>query len=188
MSRPVRPESSFPGPAFFVGVLPPPKLSARILAWQRALDHLITAPHVTLKAPGGLNVQQTLACREVCRRTPPFDLRLGGVQTFGGRVIYLAASGEGLSALHAALVAAVGTPAGEFELDNYHPHLTLALSYRPVQYPWSDVLASARIEFADLERAAVTSQVRDAALFRKNVPGQPYREAEHWALGGANPN
>ena len=188
MSRPVRPESSFPGPAFFVGVLPPPKLSARILAWQRALDHLITAPHVTLKAPGGLNVQQTLACREVCRRTPPFDLRLGGVQTFGGRVIYLAASGEGLSALHAALVAAVGTPAGEFELDNYHPHLTLALSYRPVQCPWSDVLASARIEFADLERAAVTSQVRDAALFRKNGPGQAYREAEHWALGGANPN
>ena len=110
MSRPVRPEPSFPGPAFFVGVLPPPELSARILAWQRALDHLITAPHVTLKAPGGLNAQQTLACREVCRRTPPFDLRLGGVQTFGGRVIYLAASGEGLSALHTALVAAVPVP------------------------------------------------------------------------------
>ena len=183
MSRPVRPESSFPGPAFFVGVLPPPELSARILAWQRALDHLITAPHVTLKAPGKLNAQQTLACREVCRRTPPFDLRLGGVQTFGGRVIYLAASGEGLSALHAALVAAVGIPAGEFELDNYHPHLTLALSYRPVQHPWPDVLASARIEFADLERAAVTGQVLDAALFRKDVPGQPYQEAEYWALG-----
>ena len=182
MRRPVRPDPSFPGPAFFVGVLPPPELSARILAWQRALGHVITTPHVTLKAPGGLNAQQALACREVCRRTPPFDLWLGGVQTFGGRVIYLAASGKGLSALHAALVAAVGTPAGEFELDNYHPHLTLALGYRPVRYPWPDVLASAYSEFADLERAAVTCQVRDAALFRKDVPGQPYLEAERWAL------
>ncbi|WP_310583133.1 2'-5' RNA ligase family protein [Deinococcus sp.] len=128
--------------------------------------------------------QQALACREVCRRTPPFDLWLGGVQTFRGRVIYLAASGKGLSALHAALVAAVGTPAGEFELDNYHPHLTLALGYRPVRYPWPDVLASAYSEFADLERAAVTCQVRDAALFRKDVPGQPYLEAARWALDG----
>ena len=184
MRRPVRPDPSFPGPAFFVGVLPPPELSARILAWQRALGHVITTPHITLKAPGGLNAQQALACREVCRRTPPFDLWLGGVQTFRGRVIYLAASGKGLSALHAALVAAVGTPAGEFELDNYHPHLTLALGYRPVRYPWPDVLASAYSEFADLERAAVTCQVRDAALFRKDVPGQPYLEAARWALDG----
>ena len=184
MRRPVRPDPSFPGPAFFVGVLPPPELSARILAWQRALGHVITTPHVTLKAPGELNAQQALACREVCRRTPPFDLWLGGVQTFRGRVIYLAASGKGLSALHAALVAAVGTPAGEFELDNYHPHLTLALGYRPVRYPWPDVLASAYSEFADLERAAVTCQVRDAALFRKDVPGQPYLEAARWALDG----
>ncbi|WP_310583132.1 hypothetical protein [Deinococcus sp.] len=38
-----------------MGVLPPPELSARILAWQRALGHVITTPHITLKAPGGLN-------------------------------------------------------------------------------------------------------------------------------------
>ena len=179
MSRPVRPE-----PSFFVGVLPPPVVSARILAWQLALGHVITAPHVTLKAPGNLNAEQVLACREVCRRTPPFDLQLGGVQTFGQRVIYLAAGGEGLSALHAALVAAVGDPAGEFELDQYHPHLTLALSYRPLQLPWPDVLASAQTEFADLELAELDFQVQHAVLFRKDAPGQPYREAERWALGG----
>lgn len=165
-------------------MLPPPELSARILAWQQALGHAITAPHVTLKAPGGLNAQQIPACREVCRRTPPFGMRLGGVQTFGGRVVHLAAIGEGLSALHAALVAAVGTPAGEFELDHYHPHLTLALSYRPIQLPWPDVLASAQTEFADLELAELVFQVQEAVLFRKDVPRQPYQEAERWALGG----
>lgn len=184
MSRPLRAEPSLSGPTFFVGVLPPPVLSARILAWQLALGHVITAPHVTLKAPGNLNAEQLLACREVCRRTPPFDLRLSGVQTFGQRVIYLAAGGEGLPALHGALVAAVGHPAGEFELDHYHPHLTLALSYRPIQLPWPDVLASAHREFADLGRAPLTSQVQHAALFRKDAPGQPYREAERWALDG----
>ena len=148
------------------------------------MGHAITAPHVTLKAPGGLNAEQILACREVCLHTPPFEVQLGGVQTFEGRVIYLAASGKGLSALHAALVAAVGDPAGEFELDHYHPHLTLALSYRPIQLPWPDVLASARSEFADLERAPLAFQAQQAVLFRKDVPGQPYQVAERWALGG----
>ena len=167
-----------------MGALPPPGLNARILAWQLALGHVITAPHVTLKAPGTLNAEQLLACREVCRRTPSFDLLLRGVQTFGQRVIYLAVSGEGLPALHAALVAAVGDPAGEFELDGYHPHLTLALSYRPIQLPWPDVLASAHREFADLGRAPLTSQMQHAALFRKDMPGQPYQEAERWALDG----
>ena len=184
MSRPVRPDPSLSGPTFFVGALPLPVLSARILVWQLALGHAITAPHVTLKAPGGLNAQQILACREVCRRTPPSGLQLGGVQTFGGRVIYLAASGEGLPVLHAALVTAVGNPAGEFELGGYHPHLTLALSYRPTQLPWPDVLASAHREFADLERAPLSFKVQHAVLFRKDAPGQPYREAERWALGG----
>lgn len=184
MSGPLRAEPSPSGPTFFLGVLPPPVLSARILAWQRALGHVITAPHVTLKAPGHLSAEQLLACREVCRRTPPFNLQLGSVQTFGGRVIYLSSEGSGLAALHAALVAAVGHPAGEFELDSYHPHLTLALSYRPIQPPWPEVLASARSEFADLGRAPLTFQVRQATLFRKDTPGQPYRDAERWALDG----
>ncbi len=182
MSRPLRPEPSLSGPTFFVGALPPPVLSARILAWQHALGHAITAPHVTLKAPGRLNAEQILACREACRRTPPFGMQLGGVQTFGQRVIYLAASGEGLSALHAKLVAAVGHPVAEFELDGYHPHLTLALDHRPIRLPWPEVVASARNEFDDLERAPVVFSVQDIILFRKDAPGQPYREAERWAL------
>lgn len=172
-------------PTFFVGLIPPPEFAARVLAWQAALGHVITAPHVTLRAPR--QEQQATpalleAFRHTCARTRPFSVTLGGVGTFGERVIFLKVGEAGVGRLHADLVAASGEAPGEFELGAYHPHLTLALSWRAVRVDWADALASARAEFADLEAAPLDFTVREAALFRKTTPGEPYREAARWGF------
>jgi 2'-5' RNA ligase len=186
-------------PTFFIGVPPAPELSARIFRWQHTLEHVITVPHITLKAPGQLSAAQVAACRSVCQRTPPFVVSLGGVQTFGERVIFLdvQTTGAGLHALHSGLVKAVDDlndqpdsvdrTAG-FELERYHPHLTLALSWRPIQFKhvqdWAGVLASARAAFADLEALPLQVEMQEGVLFRKDRPGEPYQEAERWPLEG----
>ena len=48
----------------FIGVLPPEALTARVRRWQAALEHSITTPHVTLKAPGQWSAEQLAACRQ----------------------------------------------------------------------------------------------------------------------------
>ena len=183
---------------YFIGALPPAPLSARITDWQQALAHTITAPHVTLKAPGHLSAAQLDACAEVCRCAPAFEVHLGGVQTFGERVVFLEAFGAGLHALHAQLVSAVGETVTPFELSGYHPHLTLAVSWRPLQTGrleagdleanspenWAGVLSHARASFADLASSPIPFAVTEAALFRKDVPGQPYQEVTRWKLEG----
>lgn len=183
------PEHGVPTAAtFFVGLRPPPLLAERALAWQRSLGHEITEPHVTLKAPGRLSELHTAACGEVCRHAAPFPVRIGGVQTFGERVIYLRAEGAGLAALHHALVAAVGQEPGDFEMDNYHPHLTLAVNWRPMRPgvgdSWSEVRASAEAGFADLVRTPLDFTAHEVVLYRKNAPGQPYLEDRVWMLEG----
>ncbi|MGI8748603.1 MAG: 2'-5' RNA ligase family protein [Deinococcus sp.] len=173
------------GPIHFIGVRPPPELSDRVLRWQARLGHQITPPHVTLRAPPGLREAHLPACEAACEGVPSFELELGGVGTFGRRVISLSAAGPGLRRLHRALVEAVGLPSTTQELDGYHPHLTLALARRPLAGSWEDALASARAEFAKLDAQPLHFQVREAALFRKERPGQPYRVAALWPLGGA---
>ena len=167
---------------YFVGLEPPAALKERVLGWQARFEHAITAPHVTLKAPGTLTPAQRQACREAAASTEAFDAEIGGAATFGERVIFLKAGGEGLTRLHAALVAAVGEPAGPFELSGYHPHLTLLLNWRPMLGDWQGALASAHTEFADLEAQPLRFTVRQVALFQKDEAGQPYTVAERWRL------
>jgi 2'-5' RNA ligase len=183
-----------PRPTYFVGIRPPALLAQQIRLWQQQLGHVITEPHVTLKAPGTWEDRQIEECRLACQRMPRFRVRVRGVQTFGERVISLRVSGPGLNALHGSLVAAVGEAPGTFELASYHPHLTLALSWRPMQtspgassgldWPlnWVSVLASAQTEFASLETAPLEFVVREAVLYRKQRPGEPYQEAACWEL------
>ncbi len=176
--------NSFVSPTFFVGTLPPPALSVRISDWQARLEHVITAPHVTLKAPGQYRAAPLTAFGQVCGRTSPFEVAIGGVRTFPDRVIYLEAVGAGLKALHTELVAATGPPPGAFELAGYQPHLTLALGWRPLRLDWPEVLASAQEEFAALEAEPLRFTVREVVLFRKDRPGERYQEETRWKLKG----
>ena len=66
-------------PTFFVGALPPVALSRQVTAWQGRLNHVVTAPHITLKAPGRYSAEQLDGFRQVCGRTSPFEVLMAGV-------------------------------------------------------------------------------------------------------------
>lgn len=168
----------------FLGLVPPPAFAAEVLAWQAALGHRITAPHVTVKAPPGLS--DDLAWRPraeaVCAAFPPFPVTLAGVRTFGKGVIYLAVDAPAARDLHVALVDALGGPdPAAFEgRDAFVPHLTLVLARAPLAVPFGEALERARAAFA----RPVVFDATLVRLYRKPVPGGEYEPERDLPLGG----
>ena len=174
-------------PSFFIGLTPPPDFAARVLRWQAELHHAVTAPHVTVLAPaaGPPERWQSVAAA-VAPRHSPITVRLGGPNFFGSRVIFLKVDAPGLRRVHTDLVAALGEEPGEFALENYHPHLTLALAWRPMNTAWETAVAAAQREFGELDGQPLTFLARELVLFGKAEAGQPYTERGCFSLGGTS--
>ena len=174
-------------PTFFIGITPPPEFAARVLAWQAKLEHVVTAPHVTLLAPAGLPEERWQSVAEqVAARHAPAPVTLGGVDGFGDRVIFLRVDAPKLRFIHADLVATLGEAPGEFALENFHPHLTLALSWRRMNVDWEEAVSGAHSAFADLAAEPLTFTASALALFGKAEAGQPYTERGRLELSGAS--
>ena len=168
---------------FFIGITPPPEFAARVQRWQAGLEHLVTAPHVTLLFPAELPERRWVeAASSVAARHSPVPVRLGGPDSFGSRVIFLKVDAPGLHAVHTDLVEALNEPPGEFALEKYHPHLTLALAWRPMNTRWQPAVSSARHEFAGQDTRPLEFVARELVLFGKAAPGQPYTERARFAL------
>jgi len=172
---------------FFLGITPPPELSARVLAWQAELEHVVTAPHVTLLAPAELPLEHWKSVAgQVAARHAPVLVKLGGPDFFGARVIFLRVDAPDLRAVHADLVHTLGETPGEFALENFHPHLTLALSWRSLNVGWAEAVRRAQATFAGLDAAPLMFEARQLVLFGKDGAGQPYTERGRFDLGGAS--
>ncbi|TSA87951.1 2'-5' RNA ligase family protein [Deinococcus detaillensis] len=172
-----------PSPPFFVGIPPPPELTARVLAWQAKLEHIITVPHVTLLAPAALPQKrwQSVAAA-VAERQTAAPVTLGRVGFFGSRVIFLSVDAPALHELHRDLVSELGQAPGDFALENYHPHLTLALEWRSFNVTWEQAIESAQQEFSDLETQPLVFTASQLVLFGKDQAGQPYTERQRFDL------
>lgn len=170
-------------PTFFIGVTPPPGLTARVLAWQAKLEHIITPPHVTLLAPATLPQErwQSVAAA-VAERHAPAPVTLSGVGSFGTRVVFLSVEAPALHGLHRDLVSEFGQAPGDFSLENYHPHLTVALEWRSLNTPWEEAVRSAQREFGDLDTQPLRFKASQLVLFGKDEVGQPYTERQHFDL------
>ncbi|AWN22072.1 hypothetical protein DKM44_01475 [Deinococcus irradiatisoli] len=175
-----------PASTFFIGIVPPPPFAARVRAWQAKLNHDVPEPHVTLLAPAPVPEARwhAVAALVATRRTAA-EVRLGGVERFGDRVIFLKVDAPELGILHRDLVETLGEAPGEFALDKYHPHLTLALSWRPMNSGWTEALKSAQAEFGFIDLAPLSFEARELVLFGKAAPGHPYTERQRFALGRA---
>lgn len=169
---------------FFVGITPPTEFAARVFSWQAGLEHIITAPHVTLLAPAaGPQRRWQAAAAQVAANHLPVAVKLGGPAFFGSRVIFLKVDAPGLHDLHRALVEALGDQPGEFALEHYHPHLTLALSWRAMNLPWDGAADRAQQVFGELDAQPLTFTARELVLFGKVEAGQPYTERDRFRLG-----
>lgn len=119
----------------FIGAFPTGPLAERIQAVRLHFDPktaAITAPHVTLAGTywrTGAAVPESEAAlidrlQAASSSLPPFELLLGGIHTFGSRVVYLGVtSTPSLLALRRALMGI----AGPDKHCRYRPHLTLAM-------------------------------------------------------------
>ena len=155
----------------------------RVVKFQAQLGHVMTPPHITLLSPSVRpeTIWVKLA-RAVAARHHPTVVQLGGVGTFGSRVIFLTPDAPGLRPIHDDLVRTQGQAPGQFDLDHYHPHLSVVLSWRPLSVGWTEALKLARQEFGELDTAPVHFTASELVLFRKDAPGGIYTEYAHFPL------
>ena len=170
-------------PTFFLAVTPPPDFAARVVEFQRRLDHVMTPPHITLLAPNERpEADWVELARAVASRHHPTVVQLGGVGTFGSRVIFLTPDAPGLRPIHDDLVRTQGQAPGQFDLDHYYPHLSIVLSWRPLNLGWTEALKSARQAFGELDAVPLRFTASQLVLFGKSAPGGVYTEQSHFAL------
>ncbi|MBD2864032.1 2'-5' RNA ligase family protein [Paenibacillus oceani] len=119
---------------FFIGIVLPDEYKQQVIVfrdrWASNGLREVVEPHITVKAQSGLTID--LAWLDKVRRTcsifPRFKLSLSEPKTFGTAVAFLSVESKEIYDLHRCLMDAVA-PSPElvlrYELDGFHPHLTL---------------------------------------------------------------
>ncbi|WP_454191303.1 2'-5' RNA ligase family protein [Paenibacillus sp. Marseille-Q7038] len=124
---------------YFIGITPPDDYKEKIVTfrgrWSRNRLNDVVEPHITVKAQGGLTVDLhwSESVRKACSLIPSFQLTLSDPGSFGSDVTFLNVKTNNVIDLHKKLVKVI-LPSQElldryFEMDKYHPHLTLGQTY-----------------------------------------------------------
>ncbi len=163
----------------FVGAFPTGELAERIQQLREALDSKtaqITAPHVTLAGTYWRNGEPTRAgAQGLIDRLEPlagtlraFDLHLGGIQTFGERVIYLGVKPtDPMLAVRRALLNIIG----EDKHRRFKPHLTLAM--RLEQPAFDETLA--QLHESEWENGRFTAPITELHLMQRGEDDPAWR-------------
>lgn len=174
---------------YFIGIVPPDEYKEQIAEFRnrwvsnRLKD--VVEPHVTVKAQGGLteDLRWLNNIRETCATIKSFRLSILEPASFGNAVTFLGVESKEVYDLHKRLVDTV-SPSPElinryFELDRFHPHLTLGQTY------WG----MAETEIEEMKFSAVnvlapfpTFQVNKVRLY-KEIERNKYAPFEDIQLG-----
>ena len=163
----------------FVGAFPTGELAERIQQVREDVDYKtsqITAPHVTLAGTYWRNGEPTRAgAQGLIDRLAPladslrsFDLQLGGIQTFGERVIYLGVKPtDPMLAARRALLNAIG----QDKHRRFKPHLTLAMRLK--QPTFDETLAQLRE--SEWENGRFTTPITELHLMQRGEDDPAWR-------------
>jgi 2'-5' RNA ligase len=163
----------------FVGAFPTGELAESIQQVRENVDSKtakITAPHVTLAGTYWGNGEATRAGAKafidklelLAGNLRAFDLRLGGIQTFGKRVIYLGVKPTNpMLALRRALINAIG----QDKHRRFKPHLTLAM--RLEQPSFDETLAQLRE--SEWENRRFTAPITELHLMQRGENDPAWR-------------
>lgn len=136
---------SGPVSAYNIVILPPPDLQRKLMALRQRhpLLRSLAPPHITVKSP--FLMRSTVArvvdqLETICEKVPPFPVQLGGLGQFGRSVIYVDVQpSDPLQWLHVDLVEGlldfVETLNERWDGEGFNPHLTLAESLDPQDFP-----------------------------------------------------
>jgi len=122
---------------YIIGITLPDDYKEKIVAfrdrWSSNCLKDVVEPHITVKAQGGLTVDLHWleSVRQTCSLIQSFQLSLSEPGTFGSAVTFLSVEMSNIIDLHRRLVHAI-SPSQEllaryFEIDKYHPHMTLGI-------------------------------------------------------------
>lgn len=124
---------------YFIGITPPDDYKEKIEVfrdrWSSNDLNDVVEPHITVKAQGGLygDLQWLEKVIQTCSSIQTFPLTLSVPGSFGSEVAFLSVETGKVIELHRRLVNVI-SPSQElidyyFEMDKYHPHLTLGQTY-----------------------------------------------------------
>jgi 2'-5' RNA ligase len=163
----------------FVGAFPSGELADSIQQVRERVDSQtaqITAPHVTLAGTYWRNGDPTPAGAQglidrldtLAGKLRAFELQLGGIQTFGERVIYLGvAPSEPMLSIRRALLNVIG----EDKHRRFKPHLTLAM--RLEQPAFAETLAELRE--SEWENGRFTAPITQLHLMQRGENDPAWR-------------
>lgn len=131
-------------PAYGVVILPPPGLNRELLHLRNRhpLFRSLSPPHITVKSPfaiRGTAARVVDRLEELCTGWEPFELQVGGLGSFGQRVIYVDVEpSSALQALHDELINGLSdlaeTFTEQYEGPRFSPHLTIAEKLSPEDF------------------------------------------------------
>lgn len=124
---------------YFIGITPPDDYKERVMdfrnRWSSNCLNDVVEPHITVKAQGGLtaDLHWLEGVRQICSLIQCFQISLSKPGSFGSAVTFLSVETSNIIDVHRKLVDAI-SPSKElldryFEMDKYHPHLTLGQTY-----------------------------------------------------------
>lgn len=163
----------------FIGAFPTGELADSIQQVREEIDSKtakITYPHVTMAGVYWRNGKATRAgaqglidkLDELSGKLNAFDLELGGIQTFGERVVYLGVkSTEPMLAVRRALINTIG----EDKHRRFKPHLTLAM--RLEQPVFGEALA--KLRESEWENGRFTSPITQLHLMQRGENDPAWR-------------
>ncbi|MBD8836951.1 2'-5' RNA ligase family protein [Paenibacillus sp. FSL K6-4396] len=124
---------------YFIGIRVPDDYKEKVVTfrdrWSRNRLNDVVEPHITVKAQSGLTVdlQWLENVRQACSLIQSFQLSLSEPGSFGSAVTFLSVSTSNVIDLHRRLVNVFSLSQElldqYFEMDKYHPHLTLGQTY-----------------------------------------------------------
>jgi len=171
----------------FVGAFPTGELAEQIQQVRQDVDSKtakITGPHVTMAGVYWRNGKPTRAGAQglidkldnLSSKLKAFDLELGGVQTFGERVIYLGVKPtDPMLAVRRALINMIG----EDKHRRFKPHLTLAM--RLEQPAFDETLA--KLRESEWENGRFTVPITELHLMQRGKNDSAWRSIHTIGLG-----
>ena len=170
----------------FVGAFPTGEIADSIQQVRQTIDSKtaqITAPHVTLAGTYWRNGSPTPAgaqglinkLESLSGKLKRFDLQLGGIYTFGERVIYLGASATNpMLAVRRALINTIG----EDKHRRFKAHLTLAM--RLEQPAFNETLA--QLQESEWANGRYTIPIHEIQLMQRGPDDPAWRTIHAIAL------
>lgn len=142
---------------YFIGISIPKTYKTKIELLRARYKFFTTEPHITIVPPPALPDEEHFIkdVIEICKKTKPFNIKLGNISQFGNRVLYVSVKSPELINLYNNIYDKLNL---EKEKRGYTPHLTI-VKQRPGR----------KIDIEEVKQKAVISLLPSPEFLLKSL-------------------